>query len=206
MNGYTPMQSSTLYVTDGDEIDWAYGHEHIFMYTFEMYPSHSSVSSTARFYPPDEVIGPQTERNKAAILLLIEAAGCPYSLDRHGQGQLRTAVRRLRDRRRLDRQPARHRHGDAAARWQRADPAATVRQAGTVPSGAQALVTGARPARTRLVRRRRRRHDHPLAAGRAPGDGRLADVPLLLRPRLELVVGRLLPGLRRGRRRRPDRW
>ena len=29
----------TLYITDGDEIDWAYGHEHIFMYTFEMYPS-----------------------------------------------------------------------------------------------------------------------------------------------------------------------
>ena len=24
-NGYTPMQSSSLYVTDGDEIDWAYG-------------------------------------------------------------------------------------------------------------------------------------------------------------------------------------
>ena len=41
-NGYTPMQSSSLYVTDGDEIDWAYGHEHIFMYTFELYPSHSA--------------------------------------------------------------------------------------------------------------------------------------------------------------------
>ena len=67
-NGYTAMQSSSLYVTDGDEIDWAYGHEHIFMYTFEMYPSHSLVSSTARFYPPDELIAPQTERNKAAIL------------------------------------------------------------------------------------------------------------------------------------------
>ena len=39
LNGYTPMQSSSLYITDGDEIDWAYGHEHIFMYTFEMYPS-----------------------------------------------------------------------------------------------------------------------------------------------------------------------
>ena len=40
-NGYTAMQSSSLYVTDGDEIDWAYGVEHIFMYTFELYPSHS---------------------------------------------------------------------------------------------------------------------------------------------------------------------
>ena len=79
-NGYTAMQSSSLYVTDGDEIDWAYGLEHMFMYTFEMYPSHSKVSSTARFYPADELIAPQTERNKAAILMLIDAAGCPYSL------------------------------------------------------------------------------------------------------------------------------
>ena len=63
------MQSSSLYITDGDEIDWAYGTQRIFMYTFELYPSHSQVSSTARFYPPDELIGPQTERNKAAILL-----------------------------------------------------------------------------------------------------------------------------------------
>ena len=79
-NGYTPMQSSSLYVTDGDEIDWAYGVEHVFMYTFELYPSHSQVSTNARFYPPDEVIGIQTERNKAAILMLIEAAGCPYAV------------------------------------------------------------------------------------------------------------------------------
>nr|MBA3236005.1 zinc carboxypeptidase [Chloroflexota bacterium] len=79
-NGYRAMQSSSLYVTDGDEIDWAYGREGIFMYTFELYPSHRKVSSTARFYPPDEVIGPQTERNREAILLLIEAAGCRYRL------------------------------------------------------------------------------------------------------------------------------
>src|SRR6478609_7706703 len=80
MNGYTPMQSSSLYITDGDEIDWAYGMEHIFMYTFEMYPSHSQVSTTRRFYPPDEVIPAQTERNRNAILTLIEAASCPYAL------------------------------------------------------------------------------------------------------------------------------
>ena len=39
-----------------------------------------------------------------------------------------------------------------------------------------------------LVRRRRRRDDGPLGAGRAPGDGRPADLPLLPRPQLELVV------------------
>ena len=43
MNGYTPMQSSSLYVTDGDEIDWAYGKQRIWMYTFELYPSHAKV-------------------------------------------------------------------------------------------------------------------------------------------------------------------
>ena len=79
-NGYTPKQSSSLYVTDGDEIDYAYGRHRIFMYTFEMYPSHAQVSSTARFYPPDEQIGPQTERNKDAIYYLMESAGCLYAL------------------------------------------------------------------------------------------------------------------------------
>ena len=109
-NGYTPMQSSSLYVTDGDEIDWAYGNEHIFMYTFEMYPSHAQVSSTTRFYPPDEVIAAQTERNREAILMLIEAAGCPYALTGKASRELRSAVRRLRDLRRLEDEPARHRH------------------------------------------------------------------------------------------------
>ena len=37
-NGYKPEQSSDLYVTDGDEIDWLYGVEHIFSFTFELYP------------------------------------------------------------------------------------------------------------------------------------------------------------------------
>ena len=90
-NGYTPMQSSSLYVTDGDEIDWAYGLEHIFMYTFEMYPSHSKVSSTARFYPADELIAPQTERNKAAILHPHRRGRLPVRA--HRQGEDRTAGR-----------------------------------------------------------------------------------------------------------------
>ena len=47
-NGYEPKQSSSLYITDGDEIDWAYGVHRIFMYTFEMYPSMPRSYSTAR--------------------------------------------------------------------------------------------------------------------------------------------------------------
>jgi len=48
----------------------------IFSYTFEMYPGPSG--SGGGFYPPDEVIGTQTSRNKTAVLLLISYADCPY--------------------------------------------------------------------------------------------------------------------------------
>jgi carboxypeptidase T len=141
LNGYTPMQSSSLYVTDGDEIDWAYGHEHIFMYTFEMYPSHSRVSSTARFYPPDEVIAAQTLRNKNAILTMMEAASCPYGLI----GKKTTNCGPLFDNFETAGGWVVNPDGTDTAtsgRWERADPQATALQAGTVPSGSRALVTG----------------------------------------------------------------
>lgn len=140
-NGYTAMQSSSLYVTDGDEIDWAYGIEHVFMYTMELYPSHSAVSSMARFYPPDEVIGPQTERNKAAILMLIEAAGCPYSLT----GKATQNCGALYDPFETYGGWVRNQLGTDTATggvWQRGDPAATSRQFSGVTSGSRALVTG----------------------------------------------------------------
>ena len=37
-NGYTPEQSSDLYITDGAMDDWLWGEHKIFAYTFEMYP------------------------------------------------------------------------------------------------------------------------------------------------------------------------
>jgi carboxypeptidase T len=140
-NGYAAMQSSSLYITDGDEIDWAYGREHIFMYTFELYPSHSQVSTTARFYPPDEVIGPQTERNREAILTLIEAAGCPYTVI----GKTTANCGPLYDDFETYGGWVTNQLGtDTAIRgaWQRANPSATARQAGNVTSGSEALVTG----------------------------------------------------------------
>ena len=73
-NGYTPQQASDLYITDGTYDDWAYGVHKIFGYTFEMYPTGSSPG----FYPPDEVIKAQTERNRLAVLYLISNADCPY--------------------------------------------------------------------------------------------------------------------------------
>ncbi|MFK3981598.1 M14 family zinc carboxypeptidase [Micromonospora sp. NPDC050397] len=74
-NGYTPEQSSDLYITDGDSIDWMWGQHKIWAYTFEMYPGSSGGGG---FYPPDEVIPAQTSRNREAVLILSEYADCPY--------------------------------------------------------------------------------------------------------------------------------
>jgi murein tripeptide amidase MpaA len=75
-NGYTPEQSSDLYIADGTSIDWMWGVHRIFAYTFEMYPR----SSSPGFYPPDEVIVRETTRNRNAVLMLSEYADCPYRI------------------------------------------------------------------------------------------------------------------------------
>jgi carboxypeptidase T len=75
-NGYTPQQASDLYVTSGDFTDWAYGIHRIFAYTFEMYPTDTSIG----FYPPGSVIVAETARNRAAVLYLLTQAGCPYDV------------------------------------------------------------------------------------------------------------------------------
>jgi carboxypeptidase T len=74
-NGYTPEQSSDLYITDGSIDDWLWGNQKIFGYTFEMYPSSSAGGG---FYPPDEVIERETSRNRDAVLQLLENADCMY--------------------------------------------------------------------------------------------------------------------------------
>ncbi len=73
-NGYTPQQSSDLYIADGTYPDWAWGVHRIFAFTFEMYPRTSSPG----FYPPDEVIARETSRNREAVLYLLEISDCPY--------------------------------------------------------------------------------------------------------------------------------
>ncbi|NUT35353.1 MAG: zinc carboxypeptidase [Hamadaea sp.] len=77
-NNYTPEQASDLYIADGIIIDWMWNAHKIFSYTFEMYPGSSG--SGGGFYPPDEVIAAQTSRNRAAVLLLISYADCPYRI------------------------------------------------------------------------------------------------------------------------------
>ncbi|TVL93889.1 M14 family metallopeptidase [Streptomyces sp. SAJ15] len=73
-NGYTPEQSSDLYITDGTIDDWLWGNQKIFGYTFEMYPR----GGGGGFYPPDEVIERETARNRDAVLQLLENADCMY--------------------------------------------------------------------------------------------------------------------------------
>ncbi|GAA4969550.1 M14 family metallopeptidase [Actinoplanes utahensis] len=76
-NGYTPQQSSDLYITDGDSLDWLWGVHKIFAYTFELYPGSSGGGG---FYPPASVIPAETARNRTAALMLAEAADCPYKV------------------------------------------------------------------------------------------------------------------------------
>jgi hypothetical protein len=77
-NGYHAEQSSDLYITDGDQIDWLYGRQRIFSFTWELYPTETP-TVWGDHYPADENIAPQTARNKVALIYLINLAGCPYA-------------------------------------------------------------------------------------------------------------------------------
>ncbi len=138
-NGYHPMQSSDLYITDGDEIDWAYGTQRIWMYTLELYGRGPGVKE---FYPPDEIITRETERNKEAILYLIDQAGCRYA----AIGLAKQDCGPLFDDFEINAgwtvDPL-HTDTSKSGRWARGNPATTPYQLGTTVSGSGALVTGA---------------------------------------------------------------
>ncbi|MFC7340621.1 M14 family metallopeptidase [Saccharopolyspora griseoalba] len=72
-NGYTPQQSSDLYVTDGDSLDWMWGQHKILAFTLEMYPA--SGGGLDGFYPPGDVIDRETARNDGAVDILLREAG-----------------------------------------------------------------------------------------------------------------------------------
>ena len=178
--------------------------QHIFMYTFELYPSHARSARPPGSTRRDEVIAPQTERNREAILLLIEAAGCPYTVDRHGEGRTAarcsTTSRRTAAGRRTRSAPTPRRPGAGSAATRPRRPG----RPGPSPSGSRALVTGRAGGSAAA---------HDVDGGVTtvrsapivlPDDGRLADLPLLPRPQRERVVERLLPRLRRARGRDPD--
>jgi hypothetical protein len=148
-NGYTPEQSSDLYITDGDSIDWMWGNQRIWAYTFEMYPG---PNGSGGFYPPDEVIGRETSRNREASLLIAEYADCPYRVigkeaQYCGGGGGGTTV--WSDDFETNKGWTTNPSGTDTATtgaWERGDPEATnssgVKQQGTTVSGSNDLVTG----------------------------------------------------------------
>ncbi|MFG2002374.1 M14 family metallopeptidase [Spirillospora sp. NPDC048911] len=69
-NGYTPEQSSDLYITDGTTDDWTFGNQRIFSFTFEL--------GGSSFYPSPSQIETLTTRNRDSLLTLTEYADCPY--------------------------------------------------------------------------------------------------------------------------------
>ena len=72
-NSYTAQQASDLYIVDGDHDDWLYGERHIYALTWELYPA----SANPGFYPPDDVISAQTERNRTALRYGVSLADDP---------------------------------------------------------------------------------------------------------------------------------
>jgi hypothetical protein len=145
-NGYRAMQSSDLYITDGDQIDWLYGVHRIFSFTWELYPTEKSAVWT-NFYPPDEVIAAQTARNRSALLYLINVGACPW-----GQiGKARADCGPLFDDVEINRGWQVNPDGTDTATagvWQRANPPAIsvnrrFTQLGTTTSGVMDFVTGA---------------------------------------------------------------
>jgi hypothetical protein len=85
-NGYKAEQSSDLYITDGDQIDWMYGRHRIFSYTWELYPPETA-TVWGDHYPPDERLPAQMARNRSALIYFMSSAWCPYTV-------LGTAVRK----------------------------------------------------------------------------------------------------------------
>jgi carboxypeptidase T len=77
-NGYTPEQSSALYITSGDTTDWAYGQLGIFSFTFELDPSSSA--GEGGFYPGQDSIVPVFQKNLEPCLYLIGLADNPYKV------------------------------------------------------------------------------------------------------------------------------
>ena len=139
-NGYKPEQASDLYISSGTSRDYLYGVYRVFSYTFEM-----SVVD----YPDDSMIAPETDRNKEAVLYIIERSWCPLSVLGATTRTARCGV--FDDDLEVYRGWALNPDGTdtapANARFARADPAATYsngpKQLGSTPSGTKGYVTGA---------------------------------------------------------------
>jgi carboxypeptidase T len=74
MTGYTPEQSSQLYVASGDLTDWSWGEHGIFSFTFEMTPKSMWDGG---FYPGTAAIATSVQLNWRPMLYLIDLADDP---------------------------------------------------------------------------------------------------------------------------------
>lgn len=142
-NRYRAAQSSSLYPTDGDMIDWTYARQRIFSFTFELYPR---AGGRKRHYPPDELIGRETGRNRDAVLYLMGKALCPYSALGRTAKKMNCAPYfddlEIARGWRVDPDGT-----DSASdgRWQQGEPKKSQLQLGSAASGRAVLVTGKRP-------------------------------------------------------------
>ncbi len=141
LSGYYPRQGSDSYIYDGDFPAWAYGHQRIFIYTIEMYPS-LTCGTCGGFHPPDSVIQREVVRNTEMVLYFLEQADCVY----RAAGLGATHCGPIND----DFETARGWKfgGTTSGRWARGVPAETtdgaeLMQTASVSSGMAALVTGA---------------------------------------------------------------
>jgi carboxypeptidase T len=80
-NGYTPQQSSDLYVTTGDTTDWAYGELGIFAFTFELSPK---TMWDGGFYPGPDMIDIAFQANLRPSLYLMDVADNPHKVRNRG--------------------------------------------------------------------------------------------------------------------------
>lgn len=145
-NGYKAQQSSDLYITDGDQIDWLYARHRIFTYTFELYPIEKK-TVWGDHYPDDSFIAAQTARNRSALLLLIDRAACPYAT--LGSSSAAANCGPLFDDLEINRGWTRNPDGTDTATsglWAVGNPQPTTshgpKQLGVTASGSRALVTG----------------------------------------------------------------
>lgn len=86
-NGYTPQQSSELYIASGDTTDWSYGVHKIISFTFELDPNSSGFGGGG-FYPGPDVIQPVFQKNLEPLLYLLEYSDNPYRVLNVGIGPI----------------------------------------------------------------------------------------------------------------------
>ena len=84
-NGYNAEQSSDLYITDGDQIDWLYGTPADLLVHLGALPARDADRLGRPLPAPTRTIAPQTARNRAALLYFLDARRLPVPGDRPGQ-------------------------------------------------------------------------------------------------------------------------